>query len=456
MKNRLIVSLIALTSCLFVLSSCGKVSATSMKVIKVEGVATLENNGKQAEPKVDQKLLNGNKLSTGDMSLAAISLDDAKIVTLDESSSAEFTQEGRKLALNLTEGNIFFNVKEHLADDESFRISTSTMVVGIRGTSGYISASDSGVETLIITDGKVTVTGINPLNGEREDIDVNAGEKLTVTVVTEGDEVTLLMEKEEIMGGDLPEFVKSLLYEDGSLLVRVFTDTGWDNLDDTSSDDETGDANDDENKVADADPANDEGLGDFENDDIPTVISDYFVMNDALGIKNYILYKEGSSFYIKPGFLNAIDKYKVFDIARYTQDLSEQSVRGGVYLLRGDDIRTPQTGDIFFYIHEYDNQGDGKPDSFNFCVMTYNDVTDIEYNESELKNDNLHIEITGHRNESGKQVICSGYYENDMYDLEFFGDGYDISYDPVEDTLMMGWPYEFGISWGFDCRNIGS
>ncbi len=62
------------------------------------------------------------------MSLAAISLDDAKIVTLDESSSAEFTQEGKKLALNITEGNIFFNVKEHLADDESFRISTSTMV----------------------------------------------------------------------------------------------------------------------------------------------------------------------------------------------------------------------------------------------------------------------------------------------------------------------------------------
>ena len=413
------------------LTGCGKVSATTMKVIKVEGVVSLENNGKQAEPKIDQKILNGNKLSTGDLSLASISLDDVKIVTLDESSSAEFTQEGKKLALNLTEGNIFFNVKEHLADDESFIISTSTMVVGIRGTSGYVSAGDSGVETLIITDGKVTVTGINPLNGEREDIDVNAGEKLTVTVVTDGDEVTLLMEKEEIMGGDLPEFAKSRLYEDGELLARVYAATGWDDLRSDPSD-ESGDAGND-NQVADAGDGDRQVFGSFVQSEIYPSVLELFNNDDACFIKNYFMSVDGNVYKFNPGFFDALESYKIFDVN--TTDIPGIEQNGGLYLLGGNDIDNLKKDDIIVYAYEEKNSSDGSvvQKLVLFQVAQPDDVMFAhEKMPSGLMNYSVWISTPG----SAKMVVIESSSNLDYCAVDYYVNDSCISYTGIDDQLV--------------------
>lgn len=43
---------------------------------------------------------------------------------------------GKKLEMLLQSGDIFFNISQPLDDDETLNIRTSTMAVGLRGTSG--------------------------------------------------------------------------------------------------------------------------------------------------------------------------------------------------------------------------------------------------------------------------------------------------------------------------------
>ena len=95
--------------------------------------------GKKKKTILDNLRLNdGNALSTEAESLASVGLDDTKIISIEENSRAEFYQKGKKLELVLTKGRLFFDVQQPLADNESLDIKSSTMVVGIRGTSGYV------------------------------------------------------------------------------------------------------------------------------------------------------------------------------------------------------------------------------------------------------------------------------------------------------------------------------
>ena len=101
----------------------------------------MEENGTSKSVKENLRLRSGNSLDTAVSSLVSIGLDDTKIVTMDELSRSEFNQKGKYLNLNLTKGSIFFEVDKPLAENETFEIETSTMIVGIRGTSGWVSVS---------------------------------------------------------------------------------------------------------------------------------------------------------------------------------------------------------------------------------------------------------------------------------------------------------------------------
>lgn len=46
------------------------------------------------------------------------------------------------LELYVRSGSLFFDVTEPLEEDESMDIRTSTMAVGIRGTSGWVEVED--------------------------------------------------------------------------------------------------------------------------------------------------------------------------------------------------------------------------------------------------------------------------------------------------------------------------
>ena len=65
-----------------------------------------------------------------------LALDNSKTAKLDASSAAKVAQSGKQLELNATAGSLFFNVPVALKSGESMNIRTSTMVTGIRGTSG--------------------------------------------------------------------------------------------------------------------------------------------------------------------------------------------------------------------------------------------------------------------------------------------------------------------------------
>ena len=154
-----------------------------MRLEKTEGTVRLTNqNGKKRTLKEDIRFTNGDVLRTREESYAGVSLDDTKAVMLDEESRAEFYQGKDEdwIEIDLVEGELFFNVEEKLSEDEEFEIHTSTMVMGIRGTSGHVRTQESGEDTLTVTDGTVHVTAAVLDSEDTMETDVSAGSQLRV------------------------------------------------------------------------------------------------------------------------------------------------------------------------------------------------------------------------------------------------------------------------------------
>lgn len=205
-----------------------QIRATTMRLLRMEGTVHLEENGVSKTVKETLRLKSGNALDTEAMSLVSIGLDDTKIVTMNEISRAEFEKKGKKLDLNLTQGSLYFEVTEKLKEDETFEIRTSTMVVGIRGTSGYVSTDENGHEYVLITDGMVHVIGRNPVTGEVKEIDVPAGSRIIVYLYNDREKDSIMFSLEPTEEEEVPKFVVARVKENEELLARVVEDTGWD------------------------------------------------------------------------------------------------------------------------------------------------------------------------------------------------------------------------------------
>ncbi len=203
--------------------------ATTMRLLRVEGTVNIEDaNGNPRSVMENIRFSSGEALSTGYDGLASVGLDDTKIVTLDSDSRVEFTKSRNMLELNLTQGGLFFEVTEHLSPDETFDIRTSTMTVGIRGTSGYVFYDDDGREALVITDGCVHVVATNPDTGETRETDVSGGYKVKVYLYDESRaEGSVEFFLEELEEDEIPGFPLRMLAENAALLERVCADTGW-------------------------------------------------------------------------------------------------------------------------------------------------------------------------------------------------------------------------------------
>ena len=154
--------------------------ATTMRLLKIEGTVTIEDASGNVKPVIDNiRFQSGDTLSTGADGLASIGLDDTKIVTLQNDSSAQFIKNGKQIELKLKQGGVFFEVTQKLTDDETYEIETSNMTVGIRGTSGYVWYDESGLQSLVITDGKVLVSGHNPQTGETKTVEDCGGQQVS-------------------------------------------------------------------------------------------------------------------------------------------------------------------------------------------------------------------------------------------------------------------------------------
>ena len=207
----------------------GGIKATTMRLLRIEGTVTLyDASGSEKSLFDNMRFANGDALSTGDASLAQIALDDSKTVTLDENSRAEFSQNNKSIELNLTEGGVFFDVNKPLEDDESFDIVTSTMTVGIRGTSGYVRVDKDGIASITLTSGHVHIIGINPRTGETKQLDVNPGQTVRVYLFDDRAVGSVDFVLQDISEEDLNAFILARLAENRPLMLTVCAATGWD------------------------------------------------------------------------------------------------------------------------------------------------------------------------------------------------------------------------------------
>ena len=211
-----------------ILLANGSLRATSMRLLRMEGTVKLYDSENNEKTLVDNmRFTSGDSISTGYASLASIALDDSKIVTLDENSRAQVLKNGNDLELNLTAGGVFFEVNKPLEDDESFNITTTTMTVGIRGTSGYVSVDNEGIATLILTSGHVHITGTNPTTGETKNLDVGPGNRVRVYLYNDRTIGSVDFVMTEVTEMDLNDFIINYLCENQVARITVCTATGW-------------------------------------------------------------------------------------------------------------------------------------------------------------------------------------------------------------------------------------
>ena len=199
-----------------------RLTATTMNLIKTEGtVAVSDEKGTLVTPKSNLKLYNGYGVDTGQVSYAWIDLDDVKLVKMDENSEIEIQKDGHKLELLLNSGNLFFNVTEPLADDETMTIRTSTMIVGIRGTCGWVEDSGKDGSRVFLLEGKVETKTVDT----GETVEVSAGEMAQVFVNEDGQtKITVQPYAEEFIA----PFVLAELQKDGELSAAILEASGLD------------------------------------------------------------------------------------------------------------------------------------------------------------------------------------------------------------------------------------
>ena len=154
-------------------------SGTTLRVADSSGTVTIKDSaGKKKTVKEGLKLYSGYTITTGTNSYMYISLDNTKVVKLGSSGKVELKKSGKKLEVELTAGQLFFNVTEPLKTDESLNIRTSTMVTGVRGSFGWVSNEQVG-----LMHGHVTLTCSDPNTGVAVTAEVFSGEKVSLDAV---------------------------------------------------------------------------------------------------------------------------------------------------------------------------------------------------------------------------------------------------------------------------------
>lgn len=161
-----------------VFTACGQsVVAAMMQLMKAEGtVSVLDGGGKDVSVMENMNLYSGYHVGTRRQSYAWIDLDSAKLVKMDENSDVELQKNDNDLELLVNSGGLFFNVTRPLEAGETMEIRTSTMVVGIRGTCGWVSVLEEGHMQVYILEGTVQCQVSDPVSGRMVTESVSAGE----------------------------------------------------------------------------------------------------------------------------------------------------------------------------------------------------------------------------------------------------------------------------------------
>ena len=197
--------------------------AGTMRLLRYEGdVEILNAEGQSRFVLENVRFASGEVMRTGKESLASVSLDDSKIVTLDAETRVEFIEESNHLRLNLVEGRIFLDVREKLDENESLDIQTSTMTVGIRGTMVCISHSEDeqiSQTQIMLLEGKTDLDYLDS-SGSHRLLPLSAGQK-AVVLQSSGDGEGVTPAVSQLTAEDLPVLVRRIVSEDPTVRQRV-------------------------------------------------------------------------------------------------------------------------------------------------------------------------------------------------------------------------------------------
>jgi len=137
-----------------------------MHLRKTEGtVGVSDGEGKDITAKDNLGLYSGYQVGTQAESYAWIDLDSVKLTKLDQDSEIEIKKENKRLEIEVLSGSLFFNVTEPLGEDETMEIRTSSMMVGIRGTCGWVKVLDQYNTMVYVLEGTVWCTITDPVSG---------------------------------------------------------------------------------------------------------------------------------------------------------------------------------------------------------------------------------------------------------------------------------------------------
>lgn len=212
-------------------------TATVIRLTKTTGTVEIsKSSGKSLSLLQNMRLYNGHHVGTAEESYAWINLDDSKLLKEDAESEVEVRKNGKKLEVQLCSGNIFFDVAEPLQDDESLNIRTSTTVVGIRGTSGWIEVVDGRTTRVSVLEGVVECSVADPVTGQRKTAEVRGGETALCVVSPQGAaEETRDIIRNQFAVDDVPGFVLTDLVRDVPLCDKIEEESGLDILEELAA-----------------------------------------------------------------------------------------------------------------------------------------------------------------------------------------------------------------------------
>lgn len=205
------------------LAACGQNTATTIRLMKFEGVVGVaDGDGRDIQPRENLMIYGGYGMNTSFASYAWMNLDAVKLAKMDEDSVIQIEKSSKNLEILVDRGGLFFNITEPLSEDETMSIRTSSMVVGIRGTCGWVEV-DGNEMTVYIIEGVVTCSISDEDSGEEKTDSVSGGEmaRMTLTPDAQAGERCQIM-KEEFTQKDVPTFVWDEL--DEALITELRTE----------------------------------------------------------------------------------------------------------------------------------------------------------------------------------------------------------------------------------------
>lgn len=201
------------------LPACGrKDTAATMHLVRTEGAVSVnDTDGAPVALIENLGLYSGYGVATQVESYGWIDLDEAKLAKMDEDSEVEIVKSDKLLEIRVQSGGLFFNVTEPLAEDETMNIRTSTMLVGIRGTCGWVYVEDDNLMRVYLLRGKVECSVLGEGDSALASEMLNAGQMASMTL--SGDTASIVIE--DFRQEDVPAFVMAEIEEDTAMMESL-------------------------------------------------------------------------------------------------------------------------------------------------------------------------------------------------------------------------------------------